>query len=100
MPNLTSLFVRVMILRRVVLLGNEWVKSKGGDTPPNSLMDSTASPKGENNGRIRSWGILPRSQHFEGRGVYWNSGMGIRRSDNQVNYSHQPAQTKQQVGQC
>jgi len=54
MPNLISLFVRVMILRRVVLLGNEWVKSKGGDAPPNSLMDSTMSPKGENNGRIRS----------------------------------------------
>jgi hypothetical protein len=28
------------------------------DTPPNSLMDSIVSPKGENNGRIRSWGTL------------------------------------------
>jgi hypothetical protein len=28
------------------------------DTPPNSLMDSIASPIGENSGRIRSWGML------------------------------------------
>jgi hypothetical protein len=28
------------------------------DAPPNSLVDSIANPKGENNERIRSWGIL------------------------------------------
>jgi hypothetical protein len=28
------------------------------DAPPNSLMDSIVSPKGENNGRIRNWGTL------------------------------------------
>jgi hypothetical protein len=28
------------------------------DTPPNSLMNSIVSPKGENNGRIRSRGTL------------------------------------------
>ncbi len=31
------------------------------NAPSNSLMDSTVSPKGENNGRIKSWGTLPGS---------------------------------------
>ncbi len=61
-------------------------------------MDSTASPKGENNGSIMSWGMLFGLQHFEGRGVRWNSGMGTRESDKQVNYSNIPTQTKQQIG--
>jgi hypothetical protein len=39
------------------------------DAPPNSLMDSNVYPKGENNGRIRSWGILPGLQHFGGKGA-------------------------------
>ncbi len=64
------------------------------DTPPNSLMDSTTSPKGENNGRISSWGMLPSLQHFGGRGACWSSRMGIRQSDKQVNYSHRLAETK------
>jgi hypothetical protein len=32
--------------------------SNPSDAPPNSLMDSIVSPKGENNGRIRSWATL------------------------------------------
>ncbi len=60
------------------------------DTPLNSLMDSTTSPEGENNGRISSWGMLPGLQHFGGKGACWSSGMGIRQSDKQVNYSHKP----------
>jgi hypothetical protein len=68
------------------------------DAPFNSLMDSTASPKGENSGRIRSWGTFPGLQHFGGKGVCWNSKMGIKESNKQVNYSHGPTQTKQQVG--
>jgi hypothetical protein len=62
-----------------------------GDAPPNSLMDSTMSPKGENNGRIRSWGTLPNLQHFGGKGVCWSSRMKTKMSDMQVNYSHGPA---------
>jgi hypothetical protein len=54
--------------------------------------------KCENNERIRSWGTLPGSQHFEGKGVWWSFGIGTRKSDKQVNYSHGPTQTKQQVG--
>jgi hypothetical protein len=37
---------------------------------------------------------------FQGRGACWSSKMGIRKIDKQVNYSHELAQTKQQVGQC
>jgi hypothetical protein len=33
-------------------------KDMGYDAPPNSLMDSTTSPKGENNGRIKNWGTF------------------------------------------
>jgi hypothetical protein len=38
------------------------------------------------------------SQHFEGKGVSWSSRMGIKVSEEWVNYSHELAQTKQQIG--
>jgi hypothetical protein len=65
------------------------------DAPSNSLMDSTVSPKCENNERIRNWGKLPGSQHFGVEGVWWNSMMGTKKSDKQINYSQRPTQTKQ-----
>jgi hypothetical protein len=43
-------------------------------------------------------GTLPDLQHFKDRGACWSFGIGIRKSDKQINYSHRPAQTKQQVG--
>jgi len=42
--------------------------------------------------------MLPGSQHFGGRGACWKSEIGIKVSDKRVNYSHELAQTKQQVG--
>jgi hypothetical protein len=42
--------------------------------------------------------MFPGSQHFEGRGACWSSEMGTRMNDKQINYSHELAQTKQQVG--
>jgi len=42
--------------------------------------------------------MLLNSQHFKGRGACWSSEMGIKMSDKQVNYSHECAQTKQQLG--
>ncbi len=44
--------------------------------------------------------MFPSLQHFGGRGACWNFRMGTRKIDKQLNYSHGPAQTKQQVGQC
>jgi hypothetical protein len=38
------------------------------------------------------------SQHFEGRKACWSFKMGTKMNDKQVNYSHEPTQTKQQVG--
>ncbi len=36
----------------------------------------------ENNGRARTWGTLPGSQHYRGiRGACWSSGMGLGRND-------------------
>jgi hypothetical protein len=35
---------------------------------------------------------------LRGKRAFWNSEMGIKTSDKQVNYSHKPTQTKQQVG--
>jgi hypothetical protein len=61
-------------------------------------MDSTANPKVKNNKRKRNWGAFLGSQHFGGRRAFWSSRMGIRNSDKQINYSHGPAQIKQQVG--
>jgi len=52
------------------------------------------SLKHENNKRIKNWGRLLSSQHFKGRGACWSSEMGSRKSDKQVNYSHELAQTK------
>jgi len=51
--------------------------------------------KGENNKRIRNWGMLPGSQHFRGRRACWSFGIGTKTSDKWVNYSHGLAQTKQ-----
>ncbi len=51
----------------------------------------------ENNERRKRWGMLLSSQHSEGRGACWNFRMGIKTNDKWVNYSHKPAQTKQQV---
>jgi len=42
------------------------------------LMDSTMTSKGENNGRIRSWGTSPGSQHFGGRGRAGALGWGLK----------------------
>jgi hypothetical protein len=52
----------------------------------------------ENGGRKNSLGTFYSLEHFGGRGVCWSSGMGTRKSDKQVNYSHRLAQTKQQIG--
>jgi hypothetical protein len=54
--------------------------------------------KGENNERRRSSGVLLDSQHFRVRGVCWSSKMGTKKIDKQIIYSHELAQTKQQVG--
>ncbi len=67
------------------------------DTPPSSLMDQTMSLKVKT---VEGKGVCVRSlQHFEGRGVCWNSKMGTRKIDKQLNYLCGPAQTKPQVGQ-
>jgi len=58
------------------------------DTPPNSLMDSTVSLNGENCRRIRSWARSLARDTLGGRGACWNSEMGTRKSEKQVNYSH------------
>jgi hypothetical protein len=68
------------------------------DTPPNSSIDSTTSPKVKTTKGIRSWGMLPNSYHFGGRKACWSFEMGIKTNDKWVNYSHGLAQTKQQVG--
>jgi hypothetical protein len=54
--------------------------------------------QGEHNRRMKSWGTLPGSQHFGGKGAGWSSEIGARKSDKQVKYSHGLTQTKQQVG--
>jgi hypothetical protein len=53
--------------------------------------------QGEHNERMKNWGMLPSSQHFMGRGAWWSFEIGIRKSDKQVNNSHELAQIKQQV---
>jgi len=66
-------------------------------THPTLLERFKCESKSENNGK-RNWGMLLNTQHFKGKGACWSSVMGIRTNDKHVNYSHEPAQTKQQVG--
>jgi hypothetical protein len=70
----------------------------GSVTHPQAPRWTHYKSKGEYSERRKSWGALPNSLHFGGRGVCWSSGMGTRKIDKQLNYSHEPAQTKQQVG--
>ncbi len=65
---------------------------------PKLLDGLNYESKGKDDERRKSWGVLPRSQHFGGKGVCWSFEMGIRKIDKKFNYSHGPAQTKQQVG--
>jgi hypothetical protein len=66
------------------------------DALPNSLMDSTMSPKVKIT-KGKGVGALPSSQHFGGGKGVLELRDGTRTSDKWVNYSHRPAQTKQQV---
>jgi hypothetical protein len=66
-------------------------------THPKLLNGLNCKSKSEDDGR-RSWGALPDSQHFKGRGACWNFEIETRKIDKQINYSHGLAQTKQQVG--
>jgi hypothetical protein len=53
---------------------------------------------GENNRKVKSWGTIPDSQHFEGIGVCWNSEMGTSKVDKQSLTHIDLHKTKQQVG--
>jgi hypothetical protein len=64
---------------------------------PKLLDRLNCKSKCENNRRTQSWGMLPNLQHFESKKTWWSSGMGTTTSDKRVNYSHELAQTKQQV---
>jgi len=56
------------------------------DTPPNSLTNSIASPKGENNGKIRNWACSLAHNTLRVEGACWSFRMGIKKSDKRVNY--------------
>jgi hypothetical protein len=68
------------------------------DTPPKLLDRLNYKSKGENNERIRNWVCSLACNTLGVKRHCWGFGMGIRISENLVNYSHEPAQTKQQVG--
>ncbi len=46
---------------------------------PKFLDGRNCESKGKDNGRKRSWGVLPNSQHFGDRGACWSSGMRLGR---------------------
>jgi hypothetical protein len=68
-------------------------------THPTLLERLEYESESENNERKKRWSkmLLLSSQHFKGKGACWNFGMGIKTNNKWVNYSHKPAQTKQQV---
>jgi hypothetical protein len=72
------------------------LKIKGCDAPPSSLMDSLQVQRWKQQ-KERKLDTFLNSLHFKGRGACWSSRMEIRKIDMELNYSHGPAQTKQQV---
>jgi len=48
-------------------------------THPKLLDGLNYESKGENSERKRSWGVLPDSQHFEGKRACWSFRMGLGR---------------------
>jgi hypothetical protein len=81
--------------------GHLWVWNKKlVMTHPKLLNKLNCESKGENNERIRNWGMLLGSQHFKARRACWSSRMGTRMNYKLVNYSHELTHTKQQVDWC
>jgi len=74
------------------------------NTSPKSLKDSNASSKmkttEEKIERCSLTRNISRVRGRGGRGACWSFEMGTRMNDKWVNYSHGPAQTKQQIGYC
>ncbi len=69
------------------------IQQTTNDAPPNFLKDSNASPKVKT---VEEKGVEIRSLTCNTSGVKGacqSSGMGSRKSDKQVNYSHELAQT-------
>jgi hypothetical protein len=66
-------------------------------THPKLLDGLNFESKGWKQRKDKELGTLFNSQHFGAKVVCWNSRIGSKKSDKQVNYSHIPTQTKQQV---
>jgi len=61
---------------------------------PKFLDGFNYESKGEDIKRRRSWGVLPSSQHFEGKRGVLELQDGTRQIDKQFTYSHEPAQNQ------
>jgi hypothetical protein len=68
-------------LANMVFIEAPTMKGENADAPPKLLYKLNYESKCENNERIRSWGTLPGSHHFGGRGACWSSEMGTKKSD-------------------
>ncbi len=65
---------------------------------PSSLMDSIMNPKVKTTKREKV-GACSLVNNISGvKGACWSPKMGTKKIGKQVNYSHEPAQIKQQVG--
>ncbi len=68
------------------------------DAPPNSLINSNASPKVKTMEEEKVGAHSITCNIFGVRRMCWSFRMGIRTNDKCVNYSYQFLETKQQVG--
>ncbi len=64
-------------LDQLILLNSNHQPPLGVLTHPKLLDGLNCESKGEDNGRRKSWGALPGSQHFRGRRACWSFGMGL-----------------------
>jgi hypothetical protein len=62
---------------------------------PQLLDGLNYESKGWKQQKDKESGTPPSSQHFGGKGACLSSEIRTRKNDKQVNYSHEPTQTKQ-----
>jgi hypothetical protein len=72
------------------------VNSTGGAYCGWRWIEGGGVATGEDNTR-KNYSAFTGSQHFEGKKSMLEFGIRIKKIDKQLNYSHKPTQTKQQV---
>jgi hypothetical protein len=76
---MTSLRTREIVDQPIAnwFVANQQITTLHNWRTPKLLDGLNCESKGDDNGKKRSWGALPGSQHFRGRMACWSFGMGL-----------------------